>query len=105
MPSRALLDYLDQGQDLIPDRVPLLGLLDDVLLLELAWPAIASEADDYRDFCRFRDERQPPGDGADRRAAWIAERLQALALFRHQQRVNGSRYAASGGAAQPFRVG
>ena len=105
MPSRALLDYLDQGQDLIPDRVPLLGLLDDVLLLELAWPAIASEADDYRDFCRFRDERRPQGDGADRRAAWITERLQALALFRHQQWVNGSRYAASGGAAQPFRVG
>ena len=105
MPSRTLLHYLDQGQDLIPNRVPLLVLLDDVLLLELAWPAIASEADDYRDFCRFRDERQPPGDGADRRAAWIAERLQAPALFRHQQWVNGSRYAASGGAAQPFRVG
>ena len=105
MPSRTLLDYLDQGQDLIPDRVPLLGLLDDVLLLELALPAIASEADEDRHFCRFRDERQPPGDDAHRRAAWIAERLQARALFRHQQQVNGSRYAASGGAAQPFRVG
>ena len=41
---RKLLAYLDQDQDLIPDAIPLLGLLDDVILLELAWPAVSTEA-------------------------------------------------------------
>ena len=29
---------------------------DDALLLELAWPMLAEDVDDYRDFCHFRDE-------------------------------------------------
>ena len=101
---RTLLAYLDQELDLIPDRIPLLGLLDDVLLVELAWPAVATEADDYRDFCRFRDEAHPAGDGGQRRAAWIRARLQALALFRHQQEVHARHYAASGEPGAPFRI-
>lgn len=101
---RRLLAYLDQGHDLIPDRIPVLGLLDDVLLLELAWPAIATEADDYRDFCRFRDEQPLDGRGTHQREAWVRERLHALALFQHHQRVNGSRYAASGALSPAFHV-
>ena len=32
----------------------MLGQLDDVLLIELAWPAFASEVEDFRDFCAYR---------------------------------------------------
>ena len=39
-----MLCYLDEQVNLIPDRVPLLGKLDDVLLLELTWPALSAEA-------------------------------------------------------------
>jgi uncharacterized membrane protein YkvA (DUF1232 family) len=88
---RKLLAYLDQDRDLIPDAIPLLGLLDDVILLELAWPAVATEAGDYRDFCAYRQALQPQGDGAQRRDAWIRERLGALALFQHHARVNARR--------------
>lgn len=102
---RKLLAYLDQDTDLIPDAIPLLGLLDDVILLELAWPAVATEADDYRDFCRFRAAAQPAGNGAQRREAWIRARLEALALFQHHARVNDSRYVQSGQPDRPFRVG
>ena len=101
---RKLLAYLDQDSDLIPDDIPLLGLLDDVILLELAWPAVKTEADDYLDFCRFRESDQPTGDGAQQREAWINARLQALALFQHQNRVNESRYAESGQPREAFRV-
>lgn len=101
-----LLAYIDHrdGQDLIPASIPLLGLLDDVLLLELAWPALQVEAEDYRDFCDYREDAQPQGDGAQRREAWIRERLEALALYRHNARVNASRYADSGQPSQPFRI-
>ena len=101
---RKLLAYLDQSSDLIPDDIPVFGLLDDVILLELAWPAVATEAEDYQDFCSYRDTEQPAGDGAQRREAWINDRLQALALLQHQNRVNESRYAESGEPRDNFRV-
>ena len=88
-----LLAYIDQDDDLIPDHEPLIGKLDDVLLIELAWPAFAAEADEYRDFCAYRDEARPPGDGPARRRAWIRDRLAEVALWRHHLHVNQSRYA------------
>lgn len=101
---RKLLAYLDQDHDLIPDAIPLLGLLDDVILLELAWPAVSTEAEDYADFCAYRTATQPAGDGAQRREAWIRDRLQALALFQHHARVNASHYINGGHPNRPFRV-
>lgn len=102
---RKLLAYLDQDHDLIPDAIPLLGLLDDVILLELAWPAVSTEAEDYADFCAYRAEARPAGDGAQRREAWIRARLDALALYQQHARVNARRYADAGMPARPFRVG
>ena len=101
---RKLLAYLDQDHDLIPDAIPLLGLLDDVILLELAWPAVSIEADDYRDFCAYRQAAKPEGDGAQRREAWIRDRLEALALFQHHARVNARHYVDGGHPDRPFRV-
>ncbi len=102
---RKLLDYMDQQENLIPDRIPLLGKLDDVLLLELAWPALAAEADEYEDFRSYRDSEHPDGDGSARRASWIRDRLAALALLQHQARVNEGRYGESDRTVQPFRIG
>ncbi|QIL20259.1 YkvA family protein [Thermomonas sp. HDW16] len=101
---RKLLAYLDQDHDLIPDEIPLLGLLDDVILLELAWPAVATEAEDYADFCDYRASTAPDGDGAQRRDAWIRDRLDALALYQHHHRVNDGHYANGGHPNRPFRV-
>jgi hypothetical protein len=103
----ALLAYFDHGdgEQLIPSGIPLLGLLDDVLLLEMAWPALQIEAEDYRDFCGFRDDEQPRGSAAEQREAWVRARLEALALHRHHARVNASHYADSGRPSQPFRIG
>lgn len=101
---RKLLAYLDQDRDLIPDAIPMLGLLDDVILLELAWPAVATEAEDYLDFCRYRSTEQPRGEAEERRKAWVRDRLLALALFQQHARVRAHRYAEVGGPARPFRV-
>ena len=102
---RTLLDYLEQSDNLIPDRIPLLGKLDDVLLLELAWPALSAEADEYDDFRRYRDSEHPDGDGSTRRASWIRDRLAALALLQHQARVSEGRYVERGRHVDPFRIG
>ena len=102
---RRLLAYLDQDHDLIPDSIPLLGALDDVILLELSWPVLATEAEDYADFCDYRSAAQPDGDGLARREAWIRDRLAALALYQHHARVNASHYIDGGHPDRPFRVG
>lgn len=50
--GRALLAYLRVFDDLIPDDLPLLGHLDDALLIELSWSEFAGEVQDYGDYCR-----------------------------------------------------
>lgn len=101
---RKLFAYIDQDDDLIPDHEPLLGKLDDVLLLELAWPAFASEAEDYRDFAEYRRAEQPRGKGSELRSAWIRDRLAEIALWRHHLRVNDSHYVYRGHPVEPFHV-
>jgi uncharacterized membrane protein YkvA (DUF1232 family) len=100
-----LIGYIDQVEDLIPDHEPLLGKLDDVLLIELAWPAFAAEADDYRDFCAYRSEEHPPGNGNEQRQSWIRDRMAEIALWQHNLRVNHSHYSYSGHPREPFHIG
>ncbi len=101
---RKLLDYVDRDDDLIPDTTPVLGLLDDVLLFELAWPAFDAEAEEYRDFCRYRQVEHPAGDGAQQRDAWVRDCLAELALLRHHARVHDSHYAVGRIPGTVFRV-
>ena len=102
---RKLFAYVDCNDDLILDHEPLLGLLDDVLLIELAWPAFSSEVEEYRDFSSYRNDEHPVGAGDERRGAWIQDRLAELALLKHQVRVNDSHYIHRGHPEDFFRVG
>ncbi|MGH8085005.1 MAG: hypothetical protein ACREPV_06995 [Lysobacter sp.] len=101
---RKLLAYIDRDDDLIADHEPMLGLLDDVLLIELAWPAFADEATEYRDFCAYRNDEHPGGSGEAQRSAWVRDRVAEIALWQHHLRVNGSHYAHSGDPPVRFRV-
>lgn len=101
---RKLFAYVDQADDLIADGEPLIGKLDDVLLIELAWPAFAIEAEDYRDFCAYRADEHPPGDGGEQRQAWIRDRLAEIALLEHHQRVSDGRYIDRG-RPEMFHIG
>lgn len=100
---RGLLAYFEHD-GLIPNHIPVLGRLDDVLLLELAWPAIASEVDDYLDFRDYRTSAKPDGDGPSRRVAWIQERMAELAWLQQRHRVGHSHYAPVEPPSEGFRV-
>lgn len=102
--AQQLLSYLRQVDDLIHDDLPLLGQLDDALLVELAWPAFRGESQDYRDFCRFRAVERPGGNARDRRLAWQNACLAQAALAQQRRQVRGRHYAG-GQPLQPlFRV-
>ncbi len=91
-----LLDYVATSADLIPDELPFIGYLDDALLVELAWPAVADELDDFRDFCRFRDESGHLYRGHPDRDDWLRTRLEEGALWEQLHRVRERRYAEFG---------
>jgi uncharacterized membrane protein YkvA (DUF1232 family) len=50
----AVRAYLDNPDDLLPDHLPSIGLIDDALLIDLALQALQGELADYEDFCHFR---------------------------------------------------
>jgi len=48
------LAYFADPDDLIPDRVPGIGYLDDAIMLELVAQELKHEIKAYEDFCEFR---------------------------------------------------
>jgi hypothetical protein len=101
-----LLDYIDRDDDLIEDHVPLLGQLDDVLLIELAWPAFADEVEDFRDFCAYRKLAHPAGGASEQRQQWVRDRLEELALRQHEHAAREQHYAPPWSTTSTlFRVG
>ncbi len=51
---RVLQDYRLEDADLIPDELPVVGLLDDAVLVDVALQLLHDELGEYEDFCRFR---------------------------------------------------
>lgn len=50
----AALVYLSEPEDLIPDEVPVLGYVDDAIMIELVVKELQPEIDAFLDFCRYR---------------------------------------------------
>jgi hypothetical protein len=99
-----LLDYVSQTRDLIPDDLPLVGQLDDALLVELSWPMVAEELEDYRDFCRFREETAAHFRGHPSRDDWLLARMEEGALWEQLHRVRNQHYVDYGPLEGGLRV-
>lgn len=91
--SRVLnaLAYFTEPEDLIPDHIPGVGLLDDAIMIELVVRELRHEIEAFQDFCDFRDR----GDGGRQkgnRDEWLAARraqLQSRMRRRRTQRSAG----------------
>ncbi len=79
----AALAYVADANDLVPDDVPVLGLVDDAIMLELLLREFRHELEAYEEFDAFRREQVALRDKPDQHrhvsvADWLDSRRQAL---------------------------
>jgi uncharacterized membrane protein YkvA (DUF1232 family) len=94
---KAAVGYFAIPKDMIPDKIPGIGFLDDALMAELVARELKPELDGYRDFCEYRDnEATLRGKKVDRED-WLASKRRQiwLRIKRRQQerRRHGSSYS------------
>jgi len=106
--AAVVVDYLRGRARLIPHTMPVIGRLDDAILIDAAWPALAGEVADYLDYRRLRHieatlrgERRPHFGFT--REHWLEARRAEAEWIGHCRRVGRSSYVADGGAGR-FRV-
>ncbi len=82
--------YFSDPNDLIPDRVPGVGFLDDAIMAELVVKDLEAEIDAYNDFCAFRKaETERRGGGSEDQATreqWLKPKREQLHRRMRQRR-------------------
>jgi len=95
-PVLAALAYVCDPEDLIPDDVPGLGLLDDAVMIELVFRELRHEIEAYQDFRRYRGslpKRQRLKPEAGELAAKLGRRRAQLMMRMRRRRAAEARTA------------
>jgi len=56
--------YFADPEDILPDDIPVIGYLDDVIIIELVARELQHVREAYDDFCLFRDDFDKAHDGS-----------------------------------------
>ena len=92
----AMFIYFADPEDILPDDIPVIGYLDDVIVIELIMQELLHVREAYEDFCEFRKsfdaEHGKTMDGAVRRDRIDRRRQQ---LHQRMQRRSASRRTKS----------
>jgi len=93
------LAYFVDPDDIIPDRVPGIGYLDDAIMVELVCQELKPEIEAYEDFCEFRKKRgrKVDPDALEARRVQLQSRMR-----RRRRRRTGSR--DRGGRKSPIQL-
>lgn len=75
--------YFADPEDILPDDIPVIGYLDDVIMIELTVQEMQHVSEAYQDFCRFREQFDAENRGID--AALRRDRLDRRRQQLHQR--------------------
>ena len=81
------LTYFYHAEDLIPDDIPVLGFIDDAIMIELVIRELKDEIDAFEDFCEFRDTEEQVRGLEVSRDEWLVARRREL-MGRMRERAN-----------------
>lgn len=76
--------YFADPEDILPDDIPVIGYLDDVIIIELVARELLHVREAYDDFCRYRDDFEKT-HGADVDSIIRRDRLDRRRQQLHQR--------------------
>ena len=87
------LAYFSDPEDLVPDHIPVLGFLDDAIMIELVAEELKDDIEAFLEFCNYRTrEEGRHGDAAVTRDEWLESKRKEL-----HSRMRNRRSGRSGG--------
>jgi uncharacterized membrane protein YkvA (DUF1232 family) len=84
----AAVGYFALAKDMIPDKIPGIGLLDDALMAELVMRDLKHEVAGYREFCEYRDNEATLRGKKVSRADWLAAKQRQIFLRIKRRRAD-----------------
>jgi len=99
----AAVGYFAVAKDMIPDKIPGIGFLDDALMAELVARELKPELDGYRDFCEYRDnETKLRGRTKVTREEWLASKRRQIWLRIRRRQQERRRHGSTDAPTNPI---
>lgn len=90
------LAYFSESDDLVPDHIPVLGFLDDAIMIELVAEELQPDIEAFEEFCAYRErEEGRHGETPITRDEWLGAKRREL----HSRMRNRRSTRRSGGSS------
>ncbi len=101
----AATSYFADPVDMIPDKIPGLGFLDDAIMAELVIGELQHDLEGYREFCEYREkEQQLHGEEGEHvsREEWLAAKRRQIFLRIQRRQQERRRHWSTEGPTDPI---